>query len=252
MKNIIISIAIIFIAISASAQSDKPKPKGFLALNAGLGLPIGNFAGTDFNKNDQGFAILGVNFHLANGIPLFNSHFGIATKIDFGINPVDDVALRLAFRNSINNPSYNYTAKSLSNYTYSTTLIGLFITLPTKRFSFDYRLQAGIMYAKTPTLNFIASNNTLIVNSTLYETNATAFAFNIGLGVRYSIVPKLCLLFNIDYLDASPTFTSKSVTKTSIPGSTDTETSYTTSKQNISLINASFGIGWQFGSKSNK
>lgn len=232
--------ALLLLFVSNVKAQDENNPKGYIALNGGVGLPIGDY-------NQSGFAVTGYNIHLSTAIPLFHSKFGIASKFDYGSNSYDGGSLLATI---VKNDKFTYVAQS-GNYTYTTLLAGIFYTIPLKKISFDFRVMGGMMSMNFPSIAVGAtdsSNTTVAVGKG--DGSGSAFAYNVGLGMRYSITPKLCLMVNFDYLGSSISYDAKlGALVIDSNGQYAISTTNSNFSQSVSLLNATAGIGWQFGSK---
>lgn len=123
MKKLIVLTAVLVMAGSYSsvAQNDsteKPKPRtsGYITLLIGGSVPIGQFADPNIGGAGSG-ALVGVSF----GLPLKNSNFGIATKIESASfdqtgTPFMNKQKEITARNSTVLAPIGYKIDSISQY----------------------------------------------------------------------------------------------------------------------------------------
>ncbi len=229
---------------NAAPPVSENSTSGFVALNFGTSVPL------SFN-----YAKSGYNFDISEGMPIKHSRFGIAFKFDYTGNSFD---LNSWFNDNIPNPvpsGYAYAAQSSGNFSSSTVLVGAFITLPLHRFSFDFRIMGGIMFANYPSIAYAVSYTDIYGNVTTVgagedAANGSGVAFDLGWGVRYNVSSKICLMLNFDYLSSTPSFS------TNIAAAAwDANNNLTTVTQPYSFKHTyaysieTFGIGWVFGGK---
>lgn len=185
-------------------QSIKYQRDGFIAVGRGLGIPNNSFV-------SNGNAANGKVYSVSAAFPGIISHCGIAFKFDYGENRVNETQLQASLNsaNQANFPNINTTlAGAVGQYSYTTLLTGLCLTYPAKHLTIDARILGGVMFATIPNVSVgyydVATGNT----GTYYQATSSgnAFCFDMGIGIRYAILPKLCVMLTADYLTASPSF----------------------------------------------
>jgi hypothetical protein len=234
------------------------EPSGYLSFNLGLAQPVSSY-GLEFGSGYGGYALAGLGFNLALGIPIDHSNFGIALMYG-NYNNTYDINTYVNNQNTENPGSY-FTPISPSDNVYSLSSImgGLFVTYPVGRFSFDGRLMVGALLCDLPEQDFAyndAQNNTW--EDDLQPSNSTGLAFDAGLGARCLLVKlgrrPLCAMVNVDYLYSDPYYsTSQNIYETYAAGTNAGNTvqwvpsPVYSGHLPISMLNLTFGIGYQIG-----
>ena len=215
---------------------------GYIAIMYGIGIPNNSFA-------SGGNAANGKVFSISAAFPGIISHGGIALKFDHGINGFNETGLVQSLNNQIGFSNINCSLTgSVGQYSYSTLLSGLYLTYPSKHITIDARILVGVMFAIEPAFsaNYTdqASGNT--GTFTQAEALGNAFAFDMGIEVRYPVLHKFCIFLSADYLTSSPSF--NNITTGAALNSTGNIVHEigreTTAGQSFDLSNFSLGIGY--------
>jgi len=248
------------------------EPSGYISINFGFATPEGNF-GQSFPANTYSegvgagygnYALPGSVFHFSFGLPVNHSNFGVA----FMFGSYDNQYDINSYANTLNNSSVNYNPYSNSYITgysgsqsndYAETSImgGLYATYPIGRLSIDGRLMIGALLNNLPEQTIYAEDaDGDQLEYDVEPSNSTSFAFDIGAGARFFIAQfgrrKLCVMVNIDYLYSSVSYhtqqdlyvipatgTNAGYQEQLVPSPTVSGTFP------ISLLNVSFGLGYQ-------
>jgi hypothetical protein len=169
------SIVIISILFSLSLYAQEKKSNGFLSLNMGTSIPLGEFASKDQNSRTSGLAKTGFNMNLV--------HFGYNFGDKFGVCA------------SWYGNAYYLTLGNGSEVMWSSggIMAGPMITIPiSDRFLVDFKGQIGF---NGTTLKEINSST---------EYTGTSICLDLGSQLRYNFAPKWGLLFSIDYFNTNP------------------------------------------------
>ena len=165
----------------------------FLSLNAGTGIPEGNF-------QTQGYAQPGFSTSFLAAATVDDSVIGFGAKINYGVNGIDQAAYG-AYSNS--------TILSVGSYSYGSILGGLYIAgRSCRKFGFNIRLLLGYMFAFTPSVSmrtYDPTSNTAYFQG-LYSSSTGGFCYNSGIGFSYLIGSHTTLFLDADYLYSSPRF----------------------------------------------
>ncbi len=213
MKNKIISALFIGFTILTFAQTNntgisstpgdegKKMPKRvFSELTIGIAIPQGDFASTGANLEEvAGFAVNG-GFLFANYGVIYNNLFGYEVAFSLGINPLDkkiDDMLNNAGYPS--NTGYDYDYGKWSNIN---IMLGPHFSLPIEKFALDLRLLGGYMYLERPFIKQTFNNGYLIAEQN--SGHGSAFVWQLGTGMRYSISKDFDIKFSLDYFKAKP------------------------------------------------
>ncbi len=254
MKTTFLSLSLFLLFQCSSQAQNTPPPApvsdnpttGFIALGFGSAMPLGDYGSTS-NSTASGYAQSGSIIDISAGIPINHSNFVIALKFDNFSNGYDIQSYSNNF--VANSPGYDVEVINSGGYHGETALIGLYGTIPIHNFVFDYRFMGGFMFASYPAINYTVTDNNVdtVTNFNQSSSNSTAFAFDIGIGLRWNVSHHFCLRLDYDYLSANPSFT---------PTLTQINTNYGntvsvpyTYRQKFTLENATFGIGYVFGRK---
>ena len=253
------TIALLQLAMLTTAQdSDKAKPTGYVSINGGSSVPLGEYSDVYI-----GGASTGSNFNVAYSIPfLFKNHMGLATNFSTCSYGASDQPFIEQQRSLLESVGYQYgtdfTFKSRSgdvSYTQYRILIGMYSTIPLKkRLSIDSRILFGVNFVDRPAfvIYFDDKADNYTATYKQYSTNSTAFAYDLGIGVRYNLGKKqrLCITVNFDYVGSTASFDvkSKAIYKDN-NGLSDEGMKTVTQSYSVSSFNTTVGFGYVFGNK---
>lgn len=243
-KTLIILISALLTGSIAMAQdntkSDAPKAKSFIGIAGGYSNLMGHLTKTDYADNTSGYANKsGFNLGI-EGAYYFHKNIGIGgvySNTSFYSNGLQSMAD--GYKDSFDVDST--TVDVSGRYTMNNILIGPYFSFPVKKFTFDIRVVAGVSIAKTPKYTVYLEDQE---NATFYQNSskATAFAFQLGAGVRYSIINNLCVKLNVDYLNTNPNFKIDNGNRANNAGRL-----ITNYHQPIGILQLNLGIAYQFG-----
>jgi hypothetical protein len=232
MKKLVLSTALVFAVTLAFAQEDDRR--GFLAISLGAAVPFGDFASTQTDNDDAGFALTGGNVNLSFGYKLGET-LGLMAMLNGGSNPLNTDALEDEFRSNFSQASWSVKSDPWS---YGTLMLGGFASFPTSsRSSFDVRLLLGVLRSTTPQIDATASIAGVSTTATRESKSVTTGAFDVGFVYRYRITDPLCILVSADFLTANPRF--ENVQTRSVLG-----TRTDNFDQNLRVINLNLGVAF--------
>ncbi|HTB07855.1 MAG TPA: hypothetical protein VK806_12955 [Bacteroidia bacterium] len=209
-NRLILTCAILFCSLTAFTQVDDASkyPGSFLSINAGAGLPIGNFKSTSY-LGMGGYALNGWQCSVALTRYLSHRRLGYIFRFLYNMNNFNEYAYNQTLQSHGDMPvsygwSNSYKAKSL--------LIGMVYSIPVNKLSITASLLAGPSYITlpdyvTPQYNANGPSDPLplfIFQS--YSPNATSIStnvgimFNGGIAARYSFNDNVSISLSIDYL----------------------------------------------------
>lgn len=235
MKFHNISIPVIFfflISMAAEAQ----RPKSFVELGAGLSIPLGDYAKTDFNDPESGFANSGFNFNLAY-LNRLTYNFGVTGALYLNSNSVN----QQAYRDEITSDTLEAPLTvSTRNWGGFGILAGPMLYFPLNAyFSLDFRALVGFYSVYSPEViiegQTEAGENFMF---RLFKYNGTGFAWGAGTTVRMKFGSSGYFLVKGDYQAYSPQFSD--IEWLDQNGEIRT-TSFT---QNLETVILSLGIGY--------
>ena len=232
MKKITILFAIATILTNNCYSQDK----GYIALSAGSSTPIRDFASINPNNASAGYADGGAIVDLSLGYK-FGKNFGLAVLLRGQANPIDNQAIEREFAQQ--NPGM-YTSVDSEPWSIGGFMIGGYGSFPiSKRFSFESKAMFGFLTSASPEIkiNFSMPGNSGWVKQN--SSSTSTFAYLLGVGFKYDVARRICLLANFDYLAAKPEFSN--VEYYSSNGSRDRNTF----SQTFGTINFSLGLGFR-------
>lgn len=242
MKKRIFFIAVFYLLTFKSFSQDKGyiglSDKGYVGLSVGASIPIGDFASKDKNNNSAGFATTGTIFDISFGYKL-GKNFGISALYRGQVNPTDADAFAAIFQNQYPGISWTVDSKSWSAAGFLFGCYGSFPIGTSGQTSFETRALIGFLSATTPEINITGRFGTTSAWIRQSSATATSFSFLLGMGFKFNVGNKICLLTNLDYLGAKPEFTDIKITDSTGGSSVETVT------QSLETINFSVGIGFR-------
>lgn len=219
-------------------------PTSYLGIAAGPALPLGKY-------KDSAYARIGVDVALNIEYTLTHSTtagYGIGFKLDYGFNSINTVALQNDFNNQLqqetHNPNYSGVLIGNGNLAFYAAYLGLYATYPKGRFSIDWHILVGAMFAETPDILLnIYNNGSEVGTGGTPASDAVGVSLDLGAGMRYMPLNSFCFTFKLDFLYANPSFSAGTATVT--PGGPNGVTiTQNTFNQVFVLVNFGFGIAW--------
>ena len=238
-KILILLLILFSVNELCSAQESS---KGFVSINAGIGIPMGEFG--------KGYVKTGLNLNLSFAIPL-NPNFGLGIKIGRDASPFD----KERFLNDSKSPGLDNITYTLKMYadensvtrTYFTG--GIFAFIPFQKFSLD--IGALIGYATHSYPEVIIDYKNFTTGDYGFEDNyvklENTFAYDLCLGIRYSFTDKFCGNLNFDFVHTSPESSGsyRHYSYTNVNNIYEYE--FSGSNMPISIFSITAGVGYQFG-----
>lgn len=228
-KLILILISVCIFSASSFAQ------KGSFSFSAGggLGVPVGDWAGSDLTSV-SGWASPGVQFNFSASYQLPNSKFGLMAFYGTQVNSFDEDALAWAYISQ--NEALGYLVNSEA-WEVDQFLLGGFVSQPLfGGLSFNARLLAGIGNVYRPMITVIGDDESSITSD---ATNSSAFSYQVGAGFKLEVFKNLDFFSNLDYLGTRPKFEVNESSNFGFSGNTRF-------RQNIASINFSCGAAIKF------
>jgi opacity protein-like surface antigen len=194
--------AALLICTTAAAQQ---KSHSYIGLSGGLSIPLGDFSKTDLGdygnwNNNTGFAKTGFNIGLEGAYYFFRNIGlgGILNYTDHGkLSKGDAQKLGDSYTDAF---AVNYTTVTTGKrYKTLNVLIGPCLFLPVRKFTLDVRLVGGLSQSiSTPEIAVQLENdesNVFVQKS----STASAFGWQVGMGLRYALSEKMAVAFRGDY-----------------------------------------------------
>lgn len=231
MKRIITTFALFLSLTAAYAQDDK---RGFIGIGIGPSVPFSDFASTNQDNDDAGYALTGGHLNLSFGY-LIGAHLGIAASLTGTSNSVDESALEADFRDEYPGANWNIDA---DRWRLGALLVGGLASFPASdNLDVDFKVMIGALSFTSPEVRATASSGPLNYSARREEKTVTTGAFDIGAGIRYRVANSIALMANADFISANPRF--EDVTTTTSFGSSSSTYDY-----HYNALNITLGIGF--------
>jgi hypothetical protein len=218
------SILLLFFSLMISL-SPAYSQSSQLGLTVGVGLPFGDFADTDADNDDAGFAKTGYNINVFFD-HAFSENIGIASSLTYGSNTLDE--------NVLDDFLGLTTRLETKPYSQLGLFAGLLAQFPGKGATFKLRAMPGLVFSKSYGLE--ASDFGIVIE--LDPVNATSFGIKIGGGIDVPVSDKIKISGNVDF----------HTYKAKYEGDIDTNWGIIFNNQKweqpTSLINISIGVGF--------
>jgi hypothetical protein len=241
MKKIILTI-VLFVGYNSICQSqtESVKPKSFISILGGYSKMGGEIIRTEYSENSSGFSS-------ANGYLIgFDGGYSLTKNVglygSFSMNRFNSSGLDILASGYLDDFEVeSITLNVKGNYSFYNLMVGPYFQFPFNKFVADFKLTAGMVYAKTPEYQVDIEDQT---DATFYQRSATSLGLGsqIGIGLRYSFTDKIGLKLNADYLYTKPSFQFENVNRLNNAGRLVSSYSPT-----ITQLNLSLGVIYQFG-----
>jgi hypothetical protein len=234
------TVKIFFILITINLISTSfcsAQGKGYIALSAGPGIPVGDFASKDPKNKNAGIANTGTFIDLSFACKL-DENLGIAALVRGQANGTDTKVVSTSFSKQI--PSGVKTTLKTGSWGLGGFMLGGYGSFPTtEKVSFEFRALLGYVYASSPyvIISFTGSGNSGWVKQE--SASSFALAYIVGAGFKFDAGKRICLFLNTDYFAAKPEF--KSVKIYSNNGEND----LTSFSQPYGAVSVGLGIGYR-------
>lgn len=235
MKKLLLSfIACLTIVSYCEAQQE---PKGYVGMSLGPSIPLNDFASSNSQNEDAGFASNGAIFDLSFAYKLGNGNFGITGLLrgqenNFNTSEMEEGLSKLY-------GSSNWTVES-DGWIQGALMLGGFGSFPiSDKATFNIKGMLGYMVPSSPDLTI---TSTSILGTIWIEQSRKTIAtvgYLLGAGFNFSITDNLYLSTSLDMMNTNAEF--KNVKLTASDGLIDTYTF----AQKIQTLNIALGIGFQ-------
>jgi hypothetical protein len=241
----------LFIALCVCASSFAQKGSSFIQVDGGVSLPLGSFGkvtnasaleSLNGTKTDNsGYANPG-GFFSVDGAWFFSKYFGIGGMFKYGTYDLKGVdSLSQGYEESFD---VDTTRTSVTNYKMWTIMPGLYFNLPlAKKLSLTARALVGIAHAKTPAIAVGIEDGGIEDPPVVqYSVSKTAFASDLGVGIKYSIIKCVAISLRADYFYTKPDFTIANSARNNNAGR-----EIYSYNQPLESVNFSLGLAYSFG-----
>ena len=240
-KNIFNVLAATVLLTSSICAQEESTGKFFLGLSGGVSAPLGNFSSTDLGEfgswnNTSGFAKTGFNIGF-DGAYYFHKNIGVGGVLNFsdhgGLTKDDATKLGDSYTDAFGVDES--TAITNSRYRTLNFLVGPYFSLPFNKFSLEARALGGLTQSiSTPEVSVQLEDNPAF---TQMSSTASAFGWQLGLGIKYSFSEKMALSLMCDYF-STPGVAISNENRNNTAGRLVTN-------QQMSWINGSLGLAYK-------
>ncbi len=222
MKKKLLLFVIVIALSNLHAQN-----KGYVALSFGGSSPLGDFADNNAANNNSGLAKFAASLDLSLGYKL-GKNFGVAVLIKKQSFPCDSDALTKYYQANYG----DIAGASVGNWNLTYIMVGGYGSFPIdKKWSFESKILLGAALATSPEISIKTTSNQ---TGSFASKSGNGLALLYNVGVKYDVGKKICLLFNLDYIDTKPTFTY-----------TNSSGGQSTANQSIQSLSYTFGVGYR-------
>jgi len=210
MRKLLFSFIFCIISVICSSQEEGKIESGkeenreksfskyyFSEFIMGLAIPAGDFARSDPDNAQSGFADPGGYLFAGYG-RMYHKMIGLEVALSVNFNPVNSSIDQI--KKLTNAEEYNHDAGwVIINY-----LAGPHFSFSAGKFAFDARLLAGVMDARRPSFkNSVTGIGYEVVEEKV--GHGYAFVYQPGAGIKYQLSKKLGIELMADYFNATPT-----------------------------------------------
>lgn len=215
--------------------------KGLFDAQAGISLPVGDFALSDFTL-PAGYAETGYHVKISLNYDV-TSYLGFVLQYQYTENPFNSDKFLSDLKGA--HPDDQFISYKSDPWKLQGMLLGLYYPFKTAKTTIDVRLLGGLLSGVLPedelnvTRPYLNNRN---YNYQRSEVSASNLGFQAGIKGRHQLYKQLILTASIDYLQTKINFENIRVIDTNI-GVGYKDEDYT---QKFQLFNFSLGLGIQF------
>lgn len=242
MKQAKCIILFVFIVVKTSfSQITTDNRQSYIGASIGIAPPIGTYANKNIYNAGAGFATLGMRFE-GSIAKIIQRYWGIALNYKNQTNNINQQTLSVLYAQKYGVTNCNIVG--ITPWKINTFLIGSYNAIPlgdTKLVSLELKLLLGMMLATSPQTEItgVVGNNSF--QSGQYAINAKAFAYSVGVGIRFEVSKTIFFILQGDCLGAKPKFKTSSI----FPSLLSTPYSLNTSTQAISTLSFSICFAYR-------
>jgi hypothetical protein len=237
---------ILFMVFSLGTMAQKGP--SFIGVSGGISFPTGNWGKANFISSTNGyvndpagFADKG-GFGSVDGAWFFSRHFGVGALFSYGTHKTKNInTLSAGYQDSFDVDQVATTAGSYKTWS---LMPGLYFDHRLwKKLSVTARALAGITHTSTPEISVDVTDSD-IDDGTFVQQSAskTAFGFDGGIGLRYSVLKCLSVRLLGDYFYSKPNFTIENTQRLNEAGRL-----INNYNQALAGFNVSLGVAYVFG-----
>lgn len=216
---------------------------GFINVNGGLSVPVGNFGSQSYQNDLSGMAKSGFSATASAGYRLIGP-VGIMARYERTRNQMQTTGM-LDMLYKANGDIW--TAKA-GQWSTTTLMAGPYVSVPIGLFTVDIRAMAGQMITTCPATSMEGSYANIPLAVRTNSAQAKATAYGTGLTIRYRLSTSFALQLNSDYSHADITFSE--MTTSSTTGINSEQSATYASRKPISFVSVSAGLTFLFGNRN--
>lgn len=227
-------LLIFFLLVGIITAQAQHKPNAFIEVFGGISAPAGNFNKADYTNSASGFAKSGYVAGVSGAV-FFGGNLGLGVTLsqtDYGVNTS---ALANGY---LGNFAVDEATAYSKHYKFNNLLVGPYYSLAFGKLTLDLRGLVGVSAATLPALRVALEDQSEFTQN---KATATGFAYQVGAGLRYTLVKQLGVSLRADYTATKPKFV---VSYTNVNNSSGrTISGY---NETVSSLNGTVGIFYQF------
>lgn len=232
MKKILVFLPLLLFIVVSSAQEDR---KGHLGISIGPSIPLGDYADNDIGNADAGYADIGLHLNF-NFYYKLDEKIGISALWSGTANPID-VNEKVKTTVSVE-PDAGRTLEA-DPWVYDAVMVGPFYSFSNEKVEMDLRGLIGFSFSTIPQNEIVLFEGGIATkNYKQNEADATSFAYNLGIGLRYLASEKIVVTTNLDYFSTQAEFNVATTSNFGLSSNNKVE-------QSIKALNVTFGIGYR-------
>jgi hypothetical protein len=226
-----------FIGI-AQTQKDSLIKEGYLLAEGGYSQPLGVFKSTNIIKGNTGWAKPGSEIAVSY-IRKIAKRLSVSLTFISGENKRDIKSLQDYYTKTY--PGYSFTIAS-DSWKFKSLMLGLQCSvLKTRKLTINVAGAPGVMATTFPQLSFsINSAQTGPYSIIITAPMSKAFAFLLGVNMRYSFTDFFSLLVEANYLSSNPFFEYTKYVSGSVSNINETP-----GNRSIQLLTINLGMGFR-------
>ncbi len=228
MKKTTTIYLLLLMVLTGVSKNVSAQDKGWLGINFGASVPVGDIAGSDGNTSD-GFAETGISMNLLDFGWALNDNIGITAVWGSSAHEFNAAKFATSAGGGISVTADPWSTGRL--------LVGAFAR-PTDK-PFYGRIMIGFATSNSPAIAMSSGPN--VVN--IEAGSSAGFAYSIGIGYSIPLGKKLALSANIDFVSTSV----KHDVKTTSYINGFYSNSLTQFDNGYSTINFNIGLNYRFG-----
>lgn len=245
MRTLLFTCLIILSQIASSQTSD-----GFMGIMMGASIPLGDFASTDYDNEQAGYAATSFNLTM-DGAYLVNSYLGFGGAVSFSNNSLNTGAVKTNLERYVkeNYPDaelpedLTLISYNLGVWNHVNLMVGPFLTIPANRIHFDFRALGGLAFVFPPESEMYFMTEDDEFRTYRDNKGKVSFGYMLGGGIRYTSRKNAIIRLMADY---SSTKTTIEITDYHFDIDLPEDNRKTEHTQPMHTVHVGLGIGWAF------